>query len=582
MESSPVLMLNVIKNDEDSLTVPLSTFITLFSFLYCEVTDVDIFFVEGSSDELSSYSFPLPGNVLKKLACNLIRGDVNRTLRDCRAPAVFLPKLNTCIGGLAAVIRWAISHQSAKTPGHFSRALLGFRGSTLVACSESSLWTRFCEIDIAKAVHALFRLAESNSDESFVLPEQLCLLEAHMQHPVRTHNIRRKQQDLQQKDGGSKKNSNDLPTLEHQYVEGYEMTIADIILFPCISICISTISRMVGLVDLAENLPLIVKWYDKMLSDQRLSLAFEEFSLGSTVGRSNTMPQSKKVIERVGLPQDNLYSRNPERCKPRIRHKSPQPLINRLHSAGIESELAPNPAKEQLPLPWDSYPQYIHPVGGGLPNKRVSRKCEQIENMVALVVEHAYPGCTIVDFCSGGGHVGVVLAYLLPNCKVIMIENKEESVLRARKRLEVSQLSNVTFFQCNMDYFYGNFDIGVSLHACGVATDLVIQKCMNNNAVFVCCPCCYGSMSSTDNVKYPLSHVFRSSGICYEDYILLCHYADRTEQNTATCQQGVCCMTLIDADRAYWAKEHQYDVLVTQMYPSDCSPKCHILIGKPA
>jgi hypothetical protein len=28
-------------------------------------------------------------------------------------------------------------------------------------------------------------------------------------------------------------------------------------------------------------------------------------------------------------------------------------------------------------------------------------------------------------------------------------------------------------FQGNMDYFSGKFDIGVSLHACGVATDLV-------------------------------------------------------------------------------------------------------------
>ena len=43
-----------------------------------------------------------------------------------------------------------------------------------------------------------------------------------------------------------------------------------------------------------------------------------------------------------------------------------------------------------------------------------------------------------------------------------------------------------------MDYFNGAFDIGVSLHACGVATDLVIQKCIQNSASFVSCPCCYG------------------------------------------------------------------------------------------
>lgn len=580
-----MIVLNMIKRDKDSLTAPLSTLVTLFSVLYSEVADVDIIFVKGCREETSSRSFLLPENVLKKFASREANadGDLNTAVRDCGAPAVFLPKMNTCIGGLAAVIRWAISYKNSVSPGHFTKALLGFRGSSLNACAESSLWTRFCEIEIHKAVHSLLQQEKSTGEESvLVLPEQIRLLEAHMQCPVRMHNIRRKQQDVQKQGKASGKYVNALPTLEHQYVEGYEMTVADVILLPCVSICMCVVAKMASFTDLAKNLPCLMKWYSRMLENECLLLLLQDFFPGSTVDYLSATMQGNREIATFELPQDNLYSKNPERHKPRIRHKNPQPLISLLWSAGIESDLVLNPVKEKLPLPWDSYPDHIHPAGGGLPDKRLSRKCQQIENMVALAIEHAYPGCTIVDFCSGGGHVGIVLAYLLPTCKIIMIENKEESVLRARRRIELAGLDNVTFFQCNMDYFHGNFDIGISLHACGVATDLVIKKCVDNNAVFVSCPCCYGSMDSTDIIKYPLSDAFRSSRISYDDYILLCHYADRTEQNTTTCHQGVQCMALIDADRARWAEEHNYVVLVTEMHPRDCSPKCNILIGKPA
>lgn len=59
-----------------------------------------------------------------------------------------------------------------------------------------------------------------------------------------------------------------------------------------------------------------------------------------------------------------------------------------------------------------------------------------------------------------------------------------------------------------MDYFKGKFDVGVSLHACGVATDLVIQACIENCASFVSCPCCYGSVQANHMVTYPRSQAF--------------------------------------------------------------------------
>ena len=45
--------------------------------------------------------------------------------------------------------------------------------------------------------------------------------------------------------------------------------------------------------------------------------------------------------------------------------------------------------------------------------------------------------------------------------------------------LFVAGMSNCRFFQCNLDYFRGAFDVGLSLHACGLATDLVLAKCLS-------------------------------------------------------------------------------------------------------
>jgi hypothetical protein len=68
-------------------------------------------------------------------------------------------------------------------------------------------------------------------------------------------------------------------------------------------------------------------------------------------------------------------------------------------------------------------------------------------------------------------------------------------------------------FQSNLNYYYGNFDIGLCLHACGSATDMVLQKCILQDASFVICPCCYGSISDTIDVKFPRSDHFIEAGI---------------------------------------------------------------------
>ena len=60
-----------------------------------------------------------------------------------------------------------------------------------------------------------------------------------------------------------------------------------------------------------------------------------------------------------------------------------------------------------------------------------------------------------------------------------------------------------------LDYFLGGFDIGVSVHACGVATDLVLKMCVDQGADFVSCPCCYGKLQENHVLSYPRSQLYR-------------------------------------------------------------------------
>ena len=55
---------------------------------------------------------------------------------------------------------------------------------------------------------------------------------------------------------------------------------------------------------------------------------------------------------------------------------------------------------------------------GDLNVGRSLRKQQQIANILTAVKPLAKQGHRIVDFCAGGGHIGIVLAYFLPDCEV--------------------------------------------------------------------------------------------------------------------------------------------------------------------
>ena len=109
--------------------------------------------------------------------------------------------------------------------------------------------------------------------------------------------------------------------------------------------------------------------------------------------------------------------------------------------------------KPKYKIDWSTLPNLVRPYEGGqLPIKRAEKKCQQLENLAHAVIElvnkrDSSERLRVVDFCSGGGHLAILLAYLMPQLEVYLVENKPESLERALNRVQKLQLKNCRFFQ---------------------------------------------------------------------------------------------------------------------------------------
>lgn len=151
----------------------------------------------------------------------------------------------------------------------------------------------------------------------------------------------------------------------------------------------------------------------------------------------------------------------------------------------------------------------------------------------------------------------------------------------SRRKVFLSQLCN--FFVFNQEYFKEKFQIGLSLHACGVATDLVLRKCWQNRASFICSPCCYGKIQDLGTL--PQSRIYQNV-LSARDVINISHCSDQTHDarnvkhiNIEKSQQGYRCMDIIDTDRLLRAKELGYTTQLKRLFPENCTLKNRLLVG---
>ena len=192
---------------------------------------------------------------------------------------------------------------------------------------------------------------------------------------------------------------------------------------------------------------------------------------------------------------------------------------------------------------------------GELSTKRALRKCQQIENLLYSVKYVSSDNDVIVDFCCGGvrscelwGNIYISELYTTSqphmtvtdclgpcwDCNCLFAsqvscrfdrqqrriigpgsqKNKDYRVTKhynlpkQSRKLQVrwNMIPQLTFHQTlhlHLLTCRGVFNVGVALHACGVATDMVLRHCMEANSSFVISPCCYGRIKNTHSITYP-------------------------------------------------------------------------------
>lgn len=560
----------------DRIVVTLETSIVLFVLKFVDrPSNIQVFLVptnrNGSSDPaIEIHSHSLNFTILPR------ENFESEIASNCTFPVI--TNQNVVIAGLCSVCRAIV-----KFADESFKYLLGFKESCLLAPSEASPWTKFCELDILTCTkNVLMFHTKTDSNEcctEFILPNEFGQFESHLNQPVKAHNmcklildfargIRVSDANLTDADGNEVNDFNKTTrrgrklgkkgilaknlSVEHKFVEGPQISIADVILFPYFWLMRSVFRNNSSEI-IEEKLPLTHKWSEAVRNHENIQNCM------SILSELKTKPFSGISYVVNNTESFTLYKRESKRYKPIqrmfTRENAIEQSLKKISQLGIEissssKNYEDNVNDDNWGLPFDALPE-----GGNLPENRLKRKKDQLFSLAREIIAIAKDGDRIVDFCSGQGHLAIILAYKLPQCLIYVLDNKEESLMRAVKRVDRLQLTNIKFFQCNLDYFIGDFEIGTSLHACGIASDIVLMHCKQRQANFVCCPCCYGSVTEMPHITFPRSKYFRSNNITIDDYLCIAHCADQghdiksNKNNIEKCIQGQFCMDIIDTDR---------------------------------
>ncbi|TMW62480.1 hypothetical protein Poli38472_005098 [Pythium oligandrum] len=236
-------------------------------------------------------------------------------------------------------------------------------------------------------------------------------------------------------------------------------------------------------------------------------------------------------------------------------------------------------------IPWESLPEGIHPRDGKLPPERIRKKRHQVENLAVFLQRLLRPGDVVVEFCAGSGYVALPLACMFHDCTFVILDKKEPSLAIAEERIAAAKLTNVEVFCGFIDDYNKRFDVGIALHACGEATDMVMQKCLESDAAFVLAPCCVGKIKLSA-LSYPRSQTLEEV-VARNEYEVLARAADFGHTNDAVMSRTPVnlrrrrCKTLLESDRNMRAVEAGYTTFKFVMHPHDATPKNDVLVGLP-
>jgi hypothetical protein len=329
------------------------------------------------------------------------------------------------------------------------------------------------------------------------------------------------------------------------------------------------------------------------------------------------------------LPRQRGQGQEPRVGVKGVRFKQFETAVADILSNGVRPCFHQIPPRPSDDWPWNLLPPAARVQGNGL---RSVRKEQQLRSLLQCVVamlphdsalHHPY---SIVDFGGGSGHLSIPLALLFPHCQVVVVDLKapslrlvhekalrfsdtkcDEECFMYPKKTDVTEhdhtkracrgIPNLFTYHGSMERYPDHFDLGVSLHACGEASDLVLRACARVNAQMVVAPCCVGKLNrrvlnpyvyhatgeNIPTIAYPQSLAFQNIILAPEDWDAIAKAADYSDWDEMKISRNATRRTakaLLETDRLLFLQEqYQYCTALVRMDPWEASPKHDILLA---
>jgi len=220
-----------------------------------------------------------------------------------------------------------------------------------------SSWTKYCEVQLQQSISVFFNYQITDENIPFEIPVQLARFECHLSQPLQIHNINKRL------------NEKSLhPT--QRFADEDNPTLSDVLILPNIYIAYECLGEDV----MNKHLPLTLKWYKSVLERLNISSYLE-----CLVFDKVKMPNKFTV---PNVPIHSLYKCDVRRYNPRAKiyvKQNVQDIIQTFDAINIDVDLSTNNLR---PINWDELPYEVRPSGGDIPDKRLIRKTQQLENLI--------------------------------------------------------------------------------------------------------------------------------------------------------------------------------------------------------
>lgn len=178
--------------NNNKVKVTIETYVTLFVFRYirCE-SNISINFIRSPNDDAANITIDV-----SSMQFTVLNWD-NSNYEKEEAALFNYPVLvnDKCvIAGLCGVCRGLLKLVN----NNETIKLLGFKEGCLQAPSETSTWTKFCEVDFINCTKNIVKLHQKHfeANKSFQLFDEFGIFEKHLALPVRIHNVYKVARDL--------------------------------------------------------------------------------------------------------------------------------------------------------------------------------------------------------------------------------------------------------------------------------------------------------------------------------------------------------------------------------------------------